>query len=309
MDLKVPVLFLIFNRPAITQRVFDAIRQAKPSRLFVAADGPRDNRSGEAERCEQTRRIIDTVDWDCEVTTLFREKNLGCRKAVSSAIDWFFTNVEEGIILEDDCLPSQSFFDYCQGLLEYYRYDRRIMQICGSNLLKEWNRSGYSYFFSNYGPVWGWASWRRAWQYNDVNMKLWPEIRGKKLYEDFCQSIQETEFRLELYDKVFSGQIDTWDYQWGFAKMISSGLSITPTNNMISNIGFGVDATHTNILSSLSGLRTYDIDFPLKHPEFIIKDKIFDVEYNQTYLPQKPLITTPSLLQKMMYRLRNYLNL
>jgi hypothetical protein len=287
MDLKVPVLFLIFNRPASTQRVFDAIRQAKPSRLFVAADGPRDNRSDEAERCEQTRRIIDTVDWDCEVTTLYREKNLGCRDAVSSAIDWFFTNVEEGIILEDDCLPSQSFFGYCQELLEYYRNDMRVMQICGSNLLKNWDRNGHSYFFSNYGPVWGWASWRRAWEYYDVDMKLWPEIREKKLYEDFSLSCGEAEYRRNIYDKVYSGEINTWDYQWGFAKMISCGLCITPEINLIRNIGFGVDSTHTSEDTFYSNLETSEIMLPLKHPEYTIRDKVYDVNYNKLYLPQK----------------------
>ena len=219
MSLKAPVLFLIFNRPDTTRRIFDVIRQAKPERLFVAADGPRPERSGEAEKCAQTRSIIDEVDWDCQVKTLFREMNLGCRKAVSSGIDWFFDNVEEGIILEDDCLPGQSFFQYCQELLTYYINDTRVMQICGLNVLTKWNRSGHSYFFSNYGPIWGWASWRRAWKHYDVNMKLWPEIKEKKLYEDFCQNQEEADYRLNLYDKVYRGEIDTWDYQWGFAKI------------------------------------------------------------------------------------------
>ena len=207
MNLNTPVLFLIFNRPDTTQLVFDAIRQAKPSQLYVAADGPRENKPGETEKCEQTRRIIGTVDWDCEVATLFRENNLGCKQAVSSAIDWFFSNAEEGIILEDDCFPSHSFFIYCQELLEYYRYDTRIMQICGLNVLREWNRNGYGYYYSNYGPVWGWASWRRAWKYYDVHMELWPEIREKRLYEDFCQNSDEAKFRVELYDRVYNCKI------------------------------------------------------------------------------------------------------
>jgi hypothetical protein len=285
MILKTPVLFLIFNRPDTTQRVFDAIRHAQPSRLFVAADGPREDRIGEAEKCEQVRSILTKVDWDCEVVTLFREKNLGCRKAVSSAIDWFFENVEEGIILEDDCLPSQSFFGYCQELLEYYRTDTRVMQICGSNLLKEWNRSGYSYLFSNYGPIWGWASWRRAWKLYDVEMRLWPEIKEKKLYADFCQSDEEAIYRLDLYDKVYNCHIDTWDYQWGFAKMINQGLSVTPKNNLIANIGFGVDSTHTSEDSLLANVDLGELTFPLSHPQFVIRDKMYDANYNKLYVP------------------------
>jgi hypothetical protein len=306
MNLKTPVLFLIFNRPKTTQRVFDVIRQAKPPLLFVAADGPRNDRPCDVGRCEKTRQVIETVDWECEVVTLYREKNLGCRKAVSSAIDWFFENVKEGIVLEDDCLPSLSFFFYCQELLEHYRDDMRVMQICGSNVLNKWDRNGRSYFFSNYGPVWGWASWRRAWDYYDVDMKLWSEIREKKIYEDFCLSSQEAVYRLDLYDMVFSGRIDTWDYQWGFAKMLRSGLSIIPADNLISNIGFGPDATHTKSFSSFSGLLIHNIDFPLKHPEFVIRDKLFDVEYNQTYLPNDSKSTNSTVLQKFMHALNNY---
>jgi len=291
MQLKAPVLFLIFNRPDTTQRVFAAIRQAKPARLFVAADGPREDRPGEAEKCARARSIIENVDWDCKVVTLFREKNLGCRKAVSSAIDWFFENVEEGIILEDDCLPSRSFFMFCQELLEYYRNDTRIMQICGLNVLKEWNRSGYSYFFSNYGPIWGWASWRRAWKHYDVDMKLWPEIKGKKFYEDFCQNKEEAEYRQSLYDKVFSGEIDTWDYQWGFAKMVNHGLSVIPSVNLISNIGFDADATHTvaDRNNPYATMKTYDVKFPLNHPRYAVRDCLADQRYLNEFMPINPV--------------------
>jgi hypothetical protein len=265
MDLSPPVLFLIFNRPLTTQRVFDAIRHAKPSRLFVAADGPRDDRPGEREICEKTRRIIEAVNWDCQVSTLFREKNLGCRVAVSSAIDWFFESAEEGIILEDDCLPSQSFFPFCQNLLERFRDDARIMQICGSNFFQM--DSAESYFFSKYGPVWGWASWRRAWEHYDINMKLWPRFKVAGGLDDVCLTPREAEMRGELYDRLYRGEIDTWDYQWGFAKMINSGLSITPAVNLISNIGFGADATHTaGGDSDFANLPIGELVFPLEHP-------------------------------------------
>jgi len=303
VNLKTPVLFLIFNRPATTQRVFDAIRQAKPSRLFVAADGPRDDIPNEVEKCEQTRRIIDTVDWGCEVTCYFREKNLGCRKAVSSAIDWFFLHVDEGIILEDDCLPSQTFFRYCQELLEYYRNDMRIMQICGLNVLKEWNRNGHSYYFSNYGPIWGWASWRRAWDYYDVDMKFWPEVREKKFYKDLFLNSEEAEYRLDIYDKVYSGIIDTWDYQWGFAKAINHGLSVIPSLNLIANIGFTVDATHTvtDQNNPYATMEAFNMNTILDHPQYVVRDCLADQRYVREFMGVKPV---RNKLEKLLTHLR-----
>lgn len=304
MTLITPVLFLLFNRPAAAKRVFDAIRQARPSALFVAADGPRDGRPDDVDKCEQTRRIIDTVDWDCEVKTLYRDKNIGCRQAVSSAINWFFANVEEGIILEDDCVPGPAFFGYCQELLEHYRHDARIMQICGLNVLKKWNRNGHSYFFSSYGPVWGWASWRRSWKYYDVDMKLWPVIRNSQLYEDFCQCSEESVYRAGLYDMVFKGEIDTWDLQWGFSKLINNGLSIIPSVNLISNIGFTADATHT--VSSLSGnyenMEVYDLCLVLDHPEVIVRDQLADSRYLVEFMGIKPNRTLGQAIAQLLRR-------
>ncbi|MDG5469923.1 glycosyltransferase family 2 protein [Deltaproteobacteria bacterium IMCC39524] len=287
LHLKTPVLFLVFNRPDTTKKVFEAIKQAKPKQLFVAADGPRENKLGDAEKCAQVRRIIESVDWECDVVTLFREKNLGCKIAVSSAIDWFFENVEGGIVLEDDCLPSYSFFSFCEELLQKYQNDTRVMQICGSNLVKERSGNVYSYMFSNYGPVWGWATWRRAWNYYDVDMKLWPEVRDAKLYEHFCQSYEESMYRSALYNKVFAGEIDTWDYQWGFAKMINHGLSIIPAFNLVSNVGFGFDSTHTSSECSFSNLELCELSDPISHPPYVIRDKSFDAKFNDLYVPPK----------------------
>lgn len=287
--IRSPVLFIIFNRPETTFRVFEKIRNAQPTQLFIAADGPRPGNAKDEALCCQSRSILKLIDWDCEVTTLFREKNIGCRYSVSSAIDWFFENVEEGIILEDDCLPSESFFKYCHELLDYYRLDTRVMQVCGLNVLKKWNRSPYSYFFSNYGPVWGWASWRRAWKFYDVQMKLWPEIREKKLYEDFSQNIEEAEFRLALYDKVYSGEIDTWDYQWGFAKMVNNGLSVISSSNQISNLGFNDSATHTvsGCNSPYASMQTFELKLPLIHPDYIVRDCQADMRYLNEFMSVK----------------------
>src|SRR4051812_29566436 len=179
--LHTPVLFVIFNRPETTRQVFEAIRTAKPSRLYIAADGPRKNKPGEDQKCQEAREIVKAVDWDCEVKTLFSKENLNCGRGPATAFTWFFEHEEEGIILEDDCLPTQSFFRFCQELLERYRYDYRVMHIGGNNFLNGWQRDqDYSYYFSLSGHIWGWATWRRAWQMFDYKLSLYEKIKEKK---------------------------------------------------------------------------------------------------------------------------------
>jgi hypothetical protein len=305
--MKTPVAFIIFNRPDTTKRVFEAVREAKPPKLLVIADGPRIDRPGEAEKCAAARAIIEGVDWECEVLTNYSDVNLGCKIRVSSGLDWVFSEVEEAIILEDDCLPHPTFFPFCEELLEKYRNDSRIMQICGSNVLKDQVNIDDSYYFSKYGPIWGWASWRRAWQYYDVDMKLWKEVKDKKLYLDFCLSKTEASSRLELYDKLKANKIDTWDYQWGFAKMINSGLSIIPKINLVSNIGFREDATHvTDSKSPLANLATYTIEFPLIYPSFIHRDRAADYIFSRNFFNG---ISLNSFLQKIYLRIKNKLNI
>ena len=291
-SLNTPVLFLVFNRLDTTKQVFEAIRQAKPPRLYVAADGPRSDRLGEAEKVKLVRDyVMDHVDWECEIKTLFRENNLGCRIAVSSAIDWFFENEEMGIVLEDDCLPHTTFFQFCEELLNFYRNDSRVMQICGSNLLKRERNTIESYYFSKYGPIWGWASWRRAWQYYDVDIKLWQQVKERKIYYGFCDTKEEASIRLDLYDKLANGDINTWDYQWGFAKNINSGLSITPNVNLISNIGFGEDGTHvTDPQSPLANLMIASMELPLKHPFAVYRDSEADKIFSQTFFKITPIV-------------------
>lgn len=270
---NIPILFIVFNRPKTTLQVFEAIRQAQPRHLFISADGPRLNHSDDHIACAEVRAIIDRIDWACEISTLLRERNLGCRQAVSSAIDWFFSQVEEGIVLEDDCLPSPTFFPYCEELLSRYRDDERVMQICGANFLGGAGQQKYSYYFSQYGPIWGWASWRRAWEFYDVNMNLWPNVKEDGVLHDVCMSTQEVDVRTDLYDRLWRGEIDTWDYQWGFTKMINSGLSIAPWVNLISNIGFGSGATHTTTDGgTFANLPVRDMIFPLIHPPYVCRD-------------------------------------
>jgi hypothetical protein len=275
--LIMPVLFMIFNRPDTTQQVFNAIRQAKPKQLFVAADGPREDKEGEKEKCIQARKIIEQVDWDCEVKTLFRDKNLGCKIAVSSAIDWFFENVEEGIILEDDCLPSQSFFWFCQELLKYYQNDTRVMHVSGDNFQFGKIRGEGSYYFSKYAHVWGWATWRRAWKHYDVNMKNFEDFLKSNQIINIFKIKQQQKYWMNVFQRVYDGKIDTWDYIWVFFCFINNGLCIMPNINLVSNIGFGIESTHTQGENSIfSKMKTEEIT-EIIHPEFVLADQEADL--------------------------------
>ena len=276
MSLSTPVAFIIFNRPDTTERVFEAIRQAKPLKLLVVADGPRLDRPDEVEKCTATRAIIDRVDWDCEVLINYSDINLGCKRRVSSGIDWVFSQVEEAIILEDDCLPAASFFQFCQTLLEKYRHDDRIMMVSGNNFRPEDNRVKDSYYFSKYASIWGWATWRRAWQHYDVDMSSWREFRDRGLINVVCHEPLEAECWLKILNDVTENSIDTWDYQWVYTCWQQSGMSIMPTVNLISNIGFRDDATHTLGTSPWADMKVGNID-DIIHPTFILNDRDADI--------------------------------
>jgi hypothetical protein len=286
MPLRSPILFMVFNRPDATRRVFEVIRNVKPLRLFVAADGPRENKTGEEEECSAVRQIIDEgITWDCEVKTLFRDRNLGCKVAVSGAIDWFFEHVEEGIILEDDCLPHLTFFGFCDELLNKYRDDKRIAQISGDNFQFGKKRTEYSYYFSCYNHIWGWASWRRAWKNYDVDMKLWPEVRDNGWLDDLLGNKRLTKYWTQIFERCYQGKIDTWDYQWTFACWIQNCLTILPEVNLISNIGFNVDATHTSCENDKSAnIPVEAMGFPLRHPPFMSRDVPSDKYTEKRYL-------------------------
>jgi hypothetical protein len=281
--LRVPVLLIIFNRPDTTRRVFEAIREAKPPRLYIAADGPRPEVKTDPENCEKARTIVQQVDWPCEVNTLFRDTNLNCGLAPSSAFTWFFDHEEEGIILEDDCLPSPSFFGYCQELLQRYRSDTRIMHIGGNNFLNGWQKDkDYSYYFSGSGHIWGWATWRRAWKHFDFNLRHYADLKPKGYFNNFFLNWPEKFYRLRKFDKTVrpGTKVDWWDYQWDFARYIHSGLAIVPKVNLVKNIGFGEIATHTkNNHSDSANLKSENIELPLRHPPFAIRDLESDRRY------------------------------
>lgn len=271
-----PILFLIFNRPETTLRVFDAIREARPPSLYVAADGPRPDKPGEEELCKEVRRVIQMVDWDCEVKTLFRDENLGCGRAVMQAIDWFFDNEEEGIILEDDCVPTASFFRYCDELLTRYRNDPRVMVISGDNFQFGIRRGTGDYYFSIYNHVWGWASWKRAWNLYDRDMVGWPEAREQGVLNKLFPERHISRYWMQMLDRTYRGEIDTWDYQWMFSCWLHGGLAVLPNVNLVSNLGFGDAATHTFGGSLVADIATGELDFPLNHPAVVERDVFAD---------------------------------
>ena len=260
------VLLIIYKRPELTRRALALIAAAKPSRLFVAADGPRNE--AEADACRAARLAVTEFEGDCELVTDFAEGNLGCGIRVHTAITWAFTMTEELVILEDDCVPNASFFRFCDELLEKYRHDERVMHVSGDNFVGP-PQGPYSYYFSKYTHAWGWATWKRAWEHFDWTMARWPELRNAGLVEQWCPDTYEQRYWTEIFDKMHGGAPDVWDYMWMFACWSQAGLTILPSVNLVRNEGWGPDATHT-----------YEaIDMPLtselgaiNHPPFVMCD-------------------------------------
>jgi hypothetical protein len=271
-----PVLLIVFNRPATTVLTFNAIASVQPKRMYIAADGPRKGNVDEKLLCEQVRNIVDQINWPCEVRTLFREDNLGCQNAVSSAIDWFFEQEEEGIILEDDCLPSVSFFAFCDEMLSRYRNDTRIRHITGSNLQDGQIWGNASYYFSNLTIVWGWASWRRVWQQYDKTLSRYQSSEVKFQMEQIFTDPLIIDSWEYIFEKLKAGEIDTWDYQLTFINFFNNGLSIIPNQNLISNIGFGTGATHTaSSTSKYANIPLCELG-DITHPLYILPQKQAD---------------------------------
>ena len=272
----VPLLMIAFNRPEKTQRVFEAVRAAAPRRLYLAADGPRADVPSDVDRCERTRRVLDDVTWPCEVKRLYQPRNLGCKRGVGAAIDWFLTQEDSGIILEDDCLPAPDFFLFCAELLDRYRDTPEVMMIGGHNRLGTWDAAEASYLFSRSAPIWGWATWRRAWARYDPAMTRWGEPEARALVRS---RMPLTEYRItsHRFDNVYEGRLDTWDFGWALAILINGGVSVMPARNLITNIGFDSEATHTRRPFSREGaVPTHPIERPLRHPPSTTPDDRFE---------------------------------
>jgi hypothetical protein len=275
--------------------VFDAIAASKPPKLLVVADGPRRDREHEAALCRQVRSVVERVDWDCEVLTNFAEENLGCRQRIATGLDWVFQTVEAAIVLEDDCLPHPSFFPYCDELLERYRDDERVMAISGDNFQPR-RRTSASYYFSRFSHIWGWATWRRAWRHYDERMRLWPPFRDAGALEGILDR-SSVRYWSDVLQAVYEGRIDTWDYQWTFACWTQGGLTVLPSVNLVSNIGFRVDATHTTAASAFADLPSGEMRFPLTHPSFILPHVEADL------YTQRTQYRSPSRIRRLAHRM------
>ncbi len=291
--LATPVVLLVFNRPDPTARVFARIREARPARLFVVADGPRPDRPDDEARCREVRALIDAgVDWPCEVVRDYASANLGCGRRIAGGLTRVFEQVEEAIILEDDCLPDPTFFRYCAELLARYRYEPRVALISGSHHQLRNSPDATDYYFCRYGNIWGWATWRRAWQGFDSFMQDWPVWRDSGALERLFPDPAVRAFWRRVWDETAAGQHDTWDYQWTFAYMRRGQLGILPRVALIRNIGFGLDATHT---AGEGGdyPPSAPVSFPLRHPSAIEPDLEAETRASRRFF------TPPSLGQRL----------
>jgi hypothetical protein len=295
-----PVAFLIFNRPEQTARVLAAIRAARPAKLLVVADGPRVMRPGETDLCEQTRDVIKGVDWPCELLRNFSDANMGCGRRVASGLNWVFEQVEEAVILEDDCVPNPTFFAFCEELLERYRRDERIMMISGDNFQNGRYWTSDSYYFSELPHCWGWATWRRAWQLFDFEMCDWPLRRSTRWLKNIAKHPMLEQHWATSFDGVRSGEVDTWDYQWMYCMFSRNGLSIVPDVNLVTNIGFGSAATHTSIVDDRHIVESRPMRFPLRHPLSVHQNTKAD-QFEKAYLHRLPRF---SVVSKIYPRLR-----
>ncbi|MEM1367347.1 MAG: glycosyltransferase family 2 protein [Cyanobacteria bacterium P01_H01_bin.15] len=298
-----PVVFFIFNRPETTKRVFDEIRQARPATLFVIADGPRPEQPTDIERCQAARAIVENPDWSCKLITHYAASNLGCGQRIISGLDWVFTQVEQAIILEDDCLPDPSFFRFCDSLLNHYQQDSRVMHVSGHNRLMQW-RSQQSRYFATYlyGSPWGWGTWRRAWQHFCKDQDQWRSLAHQANVAELMGTQALLDSFLHPFKNYPMSQLaNEWGFIWTLSKLLQGGVSILPSKNLVSNIGIGSGATHTKGGNALLFQDTprYALAFPLHHPT----DLAVDYDYEQQHLLWYQGKSDPSLLLPLVHHL------
>jgi hypothetical protein len=264
--------------------VFDAISKTRPARLLIVADGPRQERDGEAEACRRVRDIVTRVDWPCEVFRNFSEINLGCQERMISGLDWVFSLVEDAIILEDDCLPDLSFFPFCQELLERYRGDSRIASISGTNLVEKFLKTEASYYFSQLGGNWGWATWRSEWQKFDRHLEDWPKLRGEGMLSEIFDQPKTVAYWTGIFDMMHENSgPSAWDYQWLYAHLKNNSVTIVPRVNLVANIGFGSGATHTAKADMRITPPAKTVEFPLRHPSCFVPLRSADRRFQDLY--------------------------
>lgn len=275
--MKTPVALLIFNRPESTKRLVDEVIRAEPPKVLVFADGPRPEHPEDVERIRATKAVISEAPWACDVLTNYSETNLGTRYRPATGLDWVFQTVDRAIFFEDDCLPHPTFFRFCDELLERYQDDERVMMISGNNFMGDRRLSSDTYLFTHYAGIWGWATWRRAWRYYDVELSRWPALRDTRFLHDVLGNENEEEFWRQCFDRIVSGETHTWDHQWQFACWAQHGLSILPAMNLCQNVGFGPDAQHNKEFNpKLAEVPVHELSFPLRHPSLMVRSREYD---------------------------------
>lgn len=280
--LEVPVGLLLFNRPDHTAKVLSVLARVKPRVLLVVADGPRPDHPEDVKRCREVRALVEQVDWDCEVRTRYADMNLGVGAGVSGGCDWFFTQSDRVIVLEDDCVPDPTFFRYCVELLERYRDDQRVFLISGNNFSSGRRWTNDSYFFSRYPFIWGWAAWRRTWERYDFHMTRWPELRASGWLAGILGESRAVRYWTRIFDRTHARQNNVWGYQLVYSAWLAGGLCVVPDRNLVTNIGFGAGASHTASTDSPQAwLPAMPIDFPMRHPQAVVRHDQADVFHQE----------------------------
>lgn len=302
MSLATPVAFHIFNRPQYSNQVFTAIAHAQPPTLLIIADGPRSDVPEDHGLCQQARAIVDQVDWECQVLTRFADSNLGGRRCNAQGLDWVFSQVEEAILLEDDCLPHPSFFPFCQGMLAQYRHQSQVMTISGSNFLRDTLSIPQTYVFSKFFVSWGWASWRRAWQCYDLKMTGWPQF--KQTQPNFFPQQAFTDWVIQLFDWAYQNQ-QVWDIPWFYSCLAQNGLTVVPKVNLVSNIG--TQGSHTQGNQGLNELPTFNLDLDaMIHPDPMVPNPLFEQLIYELFTSNSSKPTQP-FLKKLKSKLKKVL--
>jgi hypothetical protein len=305
--LNTPVLLLIFNRLHTTKKVIEVLQRVRPARVYIAADGARPSKDGEVFVCNEVRDyVLNAINWECEIITNFQEHNLGCGKHVSNAISWFFTQEEQGIILEDDCIPHIDFFNYCTELLEKYKDNETIFTIGGNNFQVQ-TIGNASYYFSTYGHIWGWATWKRAWEKYQYDLNTYDEKTMRKRMKHYFKNLQTFDYWWRIFELMRTDPVDTWDYQWSFCQWYNKGLSIMPNVNLVSNIGHGVDATHTK--DFVEGILEHPIQAlpEIKHPTKIALQRTADNHsFYTNFEKRKPNYLKRKIFEKLSYELKRH---
>lgn len=286
--MNTPVTIIIYNRYKNTIKLFDVLKKIEPSQLFVIADGPKENDVEDEKNIMQTRSILDSIDWDCNVTKIYREHNLGLEKNITLGLNEVFSNVQETIILEDDCIPNESFFQFCTELLKHYKDNKEIVQISGTKYIPNEIRY-HSYYYSKYSIEWGWATWKDRWERYDALMEGWPNMRKKKDFRDLFSSNKTYKYWRYIFDNCYKGNINSWAYKWLYNNLIEHGYSIIPSVNLVENIGVGINSTNTFLSNKKIIQQVKTINYPLIYHDKVIHNNNYDVileklEYTKSVL-------------------------